>query len=128
MKNTIWNIATDLRNSQISRRNFIFQPKTKLIVAFLNILWDEGFILGYKIYDPDPNLLKIFLKYKNGKPALSSLKLISKPSHQIYYSASHLWKLDNKKSLIILTTNKGLMTIHECKQTHTGGKPLFIIK
>lgn len=128
MKNTIWNIATDLKNSQISQRNFIFQPKTKLIIAFLNILWDEGFILGYKIYDSDPNLLKIFLKYKNGKPAMSSLKLISKPSHQIYYSASQLWKLDTKKSLIVLTTNKGLMTIHECKQTHTGGKPLFIIK
>nr|YP_010208979.1 ribosomal protein S8 [Skeletonema tropicum]UBA16289.1 ribosomal protein S8 [Skeletonema tropicum] len=128
MKNTIWNIATDLKNSQISRRNFIFQPKTKLIIAFLNILWDEGFILGYKIYASDPNLLKIFLKYKNGKPAMSSLKLISKPSHQIYYSAPQLWKLDTKKSLIVLTTNKGLMTIHECKQTHTGGKPLFIIK
>ncbi len=128
MKNTIWNIATDLKNSQISQRNFIFQPKTKLIIAFLNILWDEGFILGYKIYDSDPNLLKIFLKYKNGKPAMSSLKLISKPSHQIYYSAPQLWKLDTKKSLIVLTTNKGLMTIHECKQTHTGGKPSFIIK
>jgi len=41
--------------------------------------------------------IKIFLKYKNGKPAVSSLKLISKPSHPIYYSASHLWKLDSKK-------------------------------
>ena len=128
MKNTVWNIATDLRNSQASRRNFIFQPKTKLITAFLNILWDEGFILGYKICDSDPNLLKIFLKYKNGKPAVSSLKLISKPSHPIYYSASHLWKLDSKKNLIILTTHKGLMTIHECKQTQTGGKPLFTIR
>ena len=128
MKNTLWNISTNLKNSQISQRNCMCQPKTKLTILFLNILWDEGFILGYKIDNSDSSLLKIFLKYKKGDPVINSIKFIFKPSRHIYYSVSQLWKLDSKKSLIILTTSKGLMTAHECKKTQTGGKPLFIIR
>jgi len=128
MNNTLWDLSVNLKNSQMARRSFILQPKTKLTIAFLNILWDEGFILGYKICNSNSNLLKIFLKYKNENPVINSLQLISKPSRQVYYSISQLWKLNSKKSLIVLTTSKGLMTISECKQTKTGGKPLFIIK
>jgi len=104
------------------------QPKTKLVIILLNILWDEGFILGYKIDNSDSSLLKIFLKYKNGNPVINSIKLISKPGRHIHYSVSQLWKLDSKKSLIILTTPQGLMTAHECKKTQMGGKPVFIIR
>lgn len=128
MLNTLWNLSANLKNSQISRRIFFFQPKTKLTIAFLNILWNEGFILGYKIENSDSNLLKIFLKYKKGDPVINSIKFVFKPSRNIYYSVLQLWKLDSKKNLIILTTPKGLMTAHECKKTQTGGKPLFIIR
>lgn len=128
MKNNLWNIPANLKNGQISRRNSIYQPKTKLTIAFLNILWDEGFILGYKISNSDSSLLKIFLKYKNGNPVINSIKFVFKPSRSIYYSVSQLWKLDSKKSVVILTTSKGLMTISECKKSQTGGKPLFIIR
>jgi len=38
MKSILKNVAINLNNSQIARRNFIFEPKTKLIVSFLNIL------------------------------------------------------------------------------------------
>jgi small subunit ribosomal protein S8 len=128
MKNTLWNIPTNLRNGQISRRNFIYQSKTSTTLAFLNILWDEGFILGYKMPSADSNLLKIFLKYKNGKPVINAIKFVFKPSRQIYYSVSQLWKLDSKKSFVILTTTKGLKTVYECKKSQVGGKPLFIIR
>jgi len=128
MNNTLWNISTNLKNGQISRRNFIYQPKTSSIIALLNILWDEGFILGYKISNLDSNLLKIFLKYKNGNPVISSIKFVFKPNRDIHYSASQLWKLDSKKNFTILTTSKGLMTAHECKKNQIGGKPLFIVK
>jgi len=128
MKNFLWNISTNLKNNQISQRNFMYQPKTDSTVTFLNILWNNGFILGYKIDVLNPSLLKIFLKYKNGNPIINSIKLISKPSRYIYYSVSQLWKLNSKKSLTILSTSKGLMTIYECKKTQVGGALVFIIK
>jgi small subunit ribosomal protein S8 len=128
MKNILWNIPATIKNSLLSRRIYVYQPKTKLTIAFLNILWNEGFILGYKISNFDSNLFKVFLKYKNKIPVISSIKFIFKPSRHIYYSVSQLWQLDSKKSLIILTTSKGLMTVSECKKNQIGGKPLFLIK
>lgn len=126
--NTLWNISTELKNGQISQKNYIRQLKTKLSIPFLNILWDEGFILGYKIDNLDSKLLKIFLKYKDGYPGINSIKFICRPNRHIYYSVSQLWNFDSKKSIIILTTSKGLMTVQECKKNQIGGKPLFVIK
>jgi len=128
MKSVLWDISSKLKTSQISRRDFLFHTKTKLIIAFLNILWDEGLILGYKTYNFNLQTLKIFLKYKNGNPVINSLRLISKPNFQIYCTVSDLWKFDSKKNLIILSTSKGLMTVNECKQAKIGGNLLCIIK
>ena len=128
MKSILRNVAINLNNSQISKRNFIFQPKTKLIVSFLNILWNEGFILGYKLYGANSNLLKIFLKYRKNKPVINSIKLFYNSGSVNNYKLSQLWKLDSKKNLIILNTSKGLMTVQECKKNQIGGQPLFIIR
>jgi len=128
MKKLFKNVIIELKNSQISKRKFVFQPKTKLTIALLNILWNEGFILGYKVSYLNLEFLKVFLKYKENKPVINSIKLISKPGRRLYYKVSQLWKLDSKKKLFILSTSKGLMTIHECKKTRIGGQPLFIIK
>ena len=126
MKSILKNVAINLNNSQIARRNFIFEPKTKLIVSFLNILWNEGFIFGYKLYGTNSNLLKIFLKYKKNKPVINSIKLFYNSGGN--YKLSQLWKLDAKKNLIILNTSKGLMTIQDCKKNQIGGQPLFMVK
>ena len=128
MKNTLWNISNDLKNTQISRRNFMYYSKTKLLINFLNILWNEGYILGYKICNVNSNLLKIFFKYKNENSAIKSLRIISKPSRPMFYSLPQLYKLDSKKNLMIFSTSRGLMTINECKQAQIGGKLLLLIK
>lgn len=117
----------NIKNGQLSKINFIFQPRKKICESFLQILWDEGFILGYKIDDKNSNKLKIFLKYKNGKPVINSIKLISKPSRRIYYSIGQIWKIDSSKSFIVLSTNKGLKSIIECKKLKIGGEPYIII-
>jgi len=128
MKNTLWNITTDLKNAQIARRNCMYYSKTKLAINLLNIFWNEGYILGYKICNENSNLLKIFLKYRDENSVINSLKLISKPSRSMFYSLPQLYKLDSKKKFILLSTSKGLMTINECKQDQIGGKLLLIIR
>lgn len=128
MIKTLWSISANLKNGQISRRTFIYQPRTHMTIVFLNILWDEGFILGYKTDNFNTKWLKIFLKYRRGDPVINSIKFIYKPSRSLSYSVRQLWKFDLKKSLMILTTSKGLMTAHECIKTNKGGIPLFLIK
>jgi small subunit ribosomal protein S8 len=117
----------NLKNGQLAKRNCIYQTRKNICEAFLKLLWNEGFILGYIIDSNDPNKLKIFLKYKNGKPVINSIKLISKPSKRIYWSIDQIWKIDSSKNFIIFSTNKGLKTIVDCKRLKIGGEPFIVI-
>jgi len=117
----------NIKNRQIARRNFLFQRRKKICESFLQIFWDEGFILGYKIDHKDPNKLKIFLKYVNEQPVINSIKLISRPGRRIHYSIKQIWKIDSNKFFIIFSTNQGLKSIIECKKLKIGGEPLIVI-
>jgi small subunit ribosomal protein S8 len=125
MKHNIWNMFASIQNGQLANKLFILQKKTKLCSLILNILWDEGYILGYKIENKH---FKVFLRYKNNNPVISSLKSISKPGNRIYYTCKQIWKINSSKGLIILSTNKGLLTLMDCKKKKVGGEPLVVIK
>jgi len=125
MKNYLWNMFANIKNGQLAKRSFIFQPRKKICESFLKILWYEGFILGYKI--DSKNKLKIFLKYKKGQPVINSLKLVSKPGRRLHYSVKQIWKIDSNKSFIIFSTNKGLKSVIDCKKLKIGGEPVIII-
>ena len=127
MKHYFYNMIANIKNGQMAQKSFILQKQKKICKSFLNILWDEGYILGYKNYQNNSNTIKIFLKYNQEKPVINSLKLVSKPGHRIYYSIKQIWKINSNKTFIIFTTNKGLLTIVNCKKLKVGGEPLVII-
>jgi small subunit ribosomal protein S8 len=127
MKNYLWNMFANIKNGQLTQRSFIFHPRKKICESYLHILWREGYILGYTIDPKNKKQLKIFLKYRNNKPAINSLNLISKPSKRIYYSIKQIWKIDSSKSFIIFSTNKGLKSIVECKKLRLGGEPVLVV-
>lgn len=128
MKNHFWNMFVNIRNGQLAKRSFIYQKKNKLCEAFLQILWNEGFILKYRMSRKDEKFLKIFLKYSStGKPAINNIKLTTKPSRRIFYSIRQIWKIDSNQNFIIFSTNKGLQTIDDCKKLKIGGEPFVII-
>jgi len=115
-----------INNGQLAKKAFVLQTRKKICEAFLKILWNEGFILGYKILK-NSNKIKIFLKYNNSRPTINSMKLISKPGRRIYYSTKQIWKIDSSKNFIIFSTNQGLKSIVECKRLKIGGEPFLVI-
>lgn len=127
MKNYLWNMFANLKNGQLAKRSFIYQTRKKICENFLKILWDEGFISGYTIDIATPNKLKIFLKYKNGRPVINSIKLVTKPSKRIFWSIKQIWKIDSSKNFIIFSTNQGLKSLIDCKKLKIGGEPFIII-
>ena len=127
MKNYLWNMFANIKNGQMSGRSVVFQERKKICEAFLKILWAEGFILGYKIDKKNINKIQIFLKYHKNKPAIHSIKFLSKPSRRLYYSAKQIWKINSNQSFIIFSTNKGLKSILDCKKMRIGGEPFIVI-
>ena len=130
MQNNLLKMMSTLKNGILIRTAFIYQKTKKNNKELLNILWDEGFILGYKIYKTKNKLytFKIFLKYTRSNSVISSIRFISKPGLKIYCSLKQLWKLNLVKGLLIISTNKGLKTLTECKKLKLGGELLFLVK
>lgn len=122
MKNHLCNMITSIRNGQLAKKTYIYLVKTSLCEAVLNVLWDEGFIYGYRI---EKNFLKIFLKYKNNIPVVNSIKTISKPSLRVYSSARQLCRLEG---VIIISTSKGVLSLKDCKKENLGGELLLVVK
>ena len=128
MKNYLWNMFVSIKNGQMAKKSVITGPKKNICESVLKILWDEGFISGYKISSQKTNKIEIFLKYtKTGKPAINSLNFLSTPGRRIYYSSKQIWKLDSCKTFIVFSTNKGLKSIIECKKCKIGGEPLILV-
>jgi small subunit ribosomal protein S8 len=128
MKNYLWNTFANIKNGQMAKKSVILESKKNINESFLKILWDEGFISGYRIFALNDQKVEIFLKYtRTGKPVINSLKGLSKPGRRLYYSAKQIWKLDSSKTFIIFSTNQGLKTINQCKKNRIGGEPLAIV-
>lgn len=126
MKFILWNMFSNIQNAQLANKKVAFQKRKKVCELFLNILWDEGYISGYTIDKHNDNII-IFLKYHNNKPAIKKIKCISKPGSRIFYTVKQLWKIDSSKNFLILSTNKGLKTLNECKKLNIGGEPFIIV-
>jgi len=117
-----------IKNGQLAKKSVIITSRKNISESFLKILWNEGFISGYRILSQNDKKIEIFLKYtRTGKPAINSLKCLSKPGQRLYYSAKQIWKLDSSKTFIIISTNQGLKTINQCKKDKVGGEPLVVI-
>nr|YP_009495467.1 ribosomal protein S8 [Toxarium undulatum]AWQ64114.1 ribosomal protein S8 [Toxarium undulatum] len=106
-------------------KKIIFQRRDKYCAPILNLLWDEGYISGYRI---NASTFSIFLKYKTNKPVITSIKLITKPGHVFSYSLNQLWKVKPKFGLIIVSTSKGVLSLEECRRYKVGGKPLIVLR
>jgi len=127
MKKKFWDFVSIINNGQLSKKLTVKFKKKKSCERLLNILWDEGYILGYKISKNNPSMIVVYLKYNNNLPSINKIKIISKSSLRVYYSVKQLWKLKENQGLIILSTTQGLLSINSCKKFGIGGEPILII-
>jgi len=128
MKYNLWNMFTSIVNAQKSRKSIIQVPNQKILISFLNVLWDEGYILGYKRSTLNKTKYSVFLKYNNNQPAIKKVEFISKPSTRKYFSLRQLWKIDLSIGTAILSTSKGILSLNSCKKYGVGGELFVIIK
>jgi len=121
-----------LKNASLSKQEVISIDYNKLCLDVVKLLYKEGFIQSFsikKISFGSNTQFKIFitLRYFNNKPIFKNLKIVSTPSRLNYLNIKDLSKISNKKIILILSTNRGLLTSLECKKHKIGGKLLFTL-
>jgi small subunit ribosomal protein S8 len=91
----------------------------------LKVLQSEGYIRGYTIVDSENHgykVLRVELKYFEGKPVICEIKRISKPGRRVYSSVKDLPLVRNGLGINILSTSKGVMSDVDARKQSIGGE------
>lgn len=120
------NLTSKLQTSIQSHQNYVILPKNTLYFKFLKLLFLEGFISSIVLHGSEK--VKVNLKYSsNGIPSFKKIKFLSKPGKNCFMSYNELSKLALGVGLVVVSTNKGLMSHHSCIKLKLGGTALCYI-
>lgn len=116
-----------INNAQQARLTQSKVIKSKLSLAVLSILKEEGFIDSFEENKDDNNFLIIDLKYDMGKPIINVLRRVSKPGRRAYSSIVDLPKFYNGLGVTILSTPKGVLADYKARDLNVGGEVLCVV-
>ena len=112
-----------VKNAGIAGRKSASARNTKLILEVSKALKKLGYIDGI---EKEKGNITVNLTYKNKRPVLTNIKLVSKPGLRIYMSADELER--NRKPFdYILTTSKGVMSSKDAIKGRIGGEVIVEI-
>ncbi|MBT7542852.1 MAG: 30S ribosomal protein S8 [Gammaproteobacteria bacterium] len=130
MSDPISAMITIIRNGQMVNKSYVCTDMSNTKESILKVLKDEGYINDYEVKEMENNKkrLKIKLKYFQGKPVISNIKRISKPSLRIYKSKNKLPKVLGGLGVAIVSTSKGVMTADTAKNQNCGGEIICTVE
>jgi len=120
----IADMLTSIRNAQAARKETVSVPYSKIKMEIAKVLAKEKFIKeadhkGKKIN----KIIDIVLNYDSlNRPAITSLKRVSKPSRRIYSPSSKIKKIRQGFGSQILSTPKGILSGKEARREKIGGE------
>lgn len=121
-----------IRNALTAGHSSVSIPSSKMKVAIVKILKEEGFAEDYYLTDehPQPSLV-IDLKYvgerKERHPVIRGMERVSKPGQRIYKGAAEIPWVKSGMGIAILTTSKGVMTGQQARRLGVGGEVLCYV-
>ncbi len=127
MTDPIADMITRIRNANRVRFKSVDVALSRMNQDIARVLHNCGYISGYeqKKDDQGKDILRIHLKYKEGKTAvLTDLQRVSKPSRRVYVGSDKIPKVLNGYGIGIITTSKGIMTDMEARAMNVGGEVL----
>ena len=123
-----------IKNAQLSRKDEVYIPHSKIKEKIAEILKREGYIEDYVVSEKDKKgnqgTLIVKLKYlddRNRKPAIMGLRRVSKPGRRIYVGVDKIPYVRKGLGIAILSTNKGILTDAVARKERVGGEILCYV-
>ena len=128
MTDPIADLFTRIRNGIQAEHPKVDIPNSRMKTRIVEILRDEGFITDFKVAeDNKQGWLRVYLKYKEGEPAIHGIKRISKPGRRVYVNKDKVPRVLNGLGVAIVSTSSGVITDGLCREKGVGGEVLGYI-
>ncbi|MBQ76543.1 MAG: 30S ribosomal protein S8 [Gammaproteobacteria bacterium] len=126
MQDPLADLLTRIRNAQQAKISDIEMPCSTTKVSVAKVLKEEGYIDDYSVSEVEKGKrsLNITLRYYEGKAVIEEIKRISSPGLRRYRSKDDIPVIRGGLGIIILSTNKGVMTDRAARAAGVGGELL----
>jgi small subunit ribosomal protein S8 len=122
LQDPIADLLTRIRNATMTNLPRVAVPSSKIKLEIVKLLKEEGFITDYSKSDKYHGVIKIYLKYKNGRSVITDLQRVSKPGRRMYSSVDMIPQTLNGYGVTLVSTSKGVMTDRKAKKLRVGGE------
>ncbi|MFM8453463.1 MAG: 30S ribosomal protein S8 [Gammaproteobacteria bacterium] len=131
MQDPIADMLTQLRNAQLVGKPSVTLNASKVKLAILKVLKNEGYVADYELDAENSKtahkVVTIHLKYYNEKPVMNLIKRVSKPGLRVYMGYNDLEKVQGGLGIAIVSTCKGVLSDREARQLRQGGEVICLV-
>lgn len=128
MSDPIADLLTRIRNAQMVAKTTVSVPSSKVKLAIVQVLKDEGYIDSFKVSTEDgKSTLEITLKYYAGRPVIERIERVSRPGLRVYKGCEDIPNVMNGLGVAIVTTPRGVMTDRKARAVGVGGEVLCYV-
>jgi len=128
MTDPIADMLTRVRNGLSANKMEVLMPSSKVKKSIAQVLKDEGYINDFSEQDIDGKpVLNVTLKYYQGKPAINTVKRVSRPGLRVYKGKGELPTVMGGLGVAIISTSAGVMTDRAARKAGHGGEVLCTV-
>jgi small subunit ribosomal protein S8 len=127
MQDPLADMLTRVRNAQTAGIKIVSMPSASTKVSVAKVLKEEGYISDYSVSDESKPVLTIELKYFDERPVIEEIKRLSRPGLRRYTKKDDIPLVRGGLGVVILSTNKGVMTDRAARAAGVGGELLCTV-
>jgi small subunit ribosomal protein S8 len=128
MTDPIADMLTRIRNAQKARKQFVSIPASRLKLAIVEVLKQEGYVDSVEsAEDGVRRSIKVGLRYHKSEPVIERIERVSRPGLRVYTAASDLPRVQGGLGVAIVSTSGGVMTDRQARAQGRGGEVLCIV-
>ena len=125
MTDPVADYLTRLRNAVQAKHKRVDIPTSNLKRELTKLFVAQKFIAGFtEVKESDQGLLRIQLKYNEGRPVIAGLRRVSRPGLRKYVDAETIPRVLGGLGIAVISTSRGLMTDKQARLAKVGGEVL----
>ena len=128
MTDPIADMLTRIRNAGRAGHRWADMPVSKLKVEVARLLKENHFVHEFKTLDDGRfGVLRVYLKYHDGKPVIRNIERVSKPGRRQYVEVEDIPRIRNGLGMAILSTSKGVVSDRTARTERVGGELMAVV-
>ena len=126
MTDPIADYCTRIRNGYSSNKRWIDIPSSELKKRISLVLKEEGYIDNFVFVNKESKKedIRIFLRYDNDVPAITTIEKISKPGKRVYVSVDDIPRVLNGLGISVISSSRGVVSNKVARELKVGGELL----